>query len=184
MRAVALRLGALQNQSELARDIKLPQPTIHRYLNLLETSYQLVRLLPYAKNRTLRLIKAPKLYWSDTGMALYLSGETTLRGEHLENLILGDLLAWRDTCLPKPDIYYWRTAARHEVDFVIETPTGQLLPIEVKATAHPRTRDLASLQTFKDEYDELVLGGLVLHGGTDTYWIADGILATPWWKVV
>jgi predicted AAA+ superfamily ATPase len=147
-------------------------------------SYQLVRLPAYAKNRTLQLVKAPKLYWSDTGIALHLSGEATVRGEHLENLILGDLIAWRDTCLPKPDVYYWRTVGRQEVDFVIETPTGHLLPIEVKATTAPRTKDLAAMRLFQDEYGDAVLGGLVLHGGTDTYWIADGILAAPWWKIM
>src|SRR5436309_12742705 len=74
MRAVSLRVGQLVNQSELARDIAVPQPTVHRWLNLLEISYQLVRLQAYAVNRTKRLIKAPKLYWADTGLALHLSG--------------------------------------------------------------------------------------------------------------
>lgn len=62
MRAASLRLGQLLNQTELARDVALPQPTVHRWLNLLETSYLLVRLPAYAVNRTKRLIKSPKLY--------------------------------------------------------------------------------------------------------------------------
>ena len=56
-RAAALRLGGILNQSELGRDVSLPQPTVHRYLNLLETSYLLVRLPAYARNRTKRLVK-------------------------------------------------------------------------------------------------------------------------------
>ena len=75
MRAACLRLGQLVNQTELGRDVALPQPTVHRYLNLLETSYLLVRLPAYAVNRTKRLIKSPKLYWGDTGVALHLAGE-------------------------------------------------------------------------------------------------------------
>lgn len=67
MRATCLRLGNLLNQTELGRDTGLLQPTVHRYLNLLETSFQLVRLAPYSVNRTKRLIKTPKVYWSDTG---------------------------------------------------------------------------------------------------------------------
>ena len=74
MRAACLRLGQLVNQTELGRDVALPQPTVHRYLNLLETSYLLVRLPAYAVNRTKRLIKSPKLYWADTGVALHLAG--------------------------------------------------------------------------------------------------------------
>ncbi|MFN9960598.1 MAG: ATP-binding protein, partial [bacterium] len=69
MRAAALRTGQLLNQTELGRDVGLPQPTVHRWLNLLETSYLLVRLPAYAVNRTKRLIKTSKLYWSDTGVA-------------------------------------------------------------------------------------------------------------------
>jgi uncharacterized protein len=73
MQAACLRLGQLLNQTELGRDVALPQPTVHRWLNLLETSYLLVRLPAYAVNRTKRLIKAPKLYWGDTGIALHRS---------------------------------------------------------------------------------------------------------------
>ncbi len=69
MRAASLRLGQLLNQTELARDVALPQPTVHRWLNLLETSCLLVRLPAFAVNRTKRLIKSPKLYWNDTGLA-------------------------------------------------------------------------------------------------------------------
>jgi predicted AAA+ superfamily ATPase len=69
MRAACLRLGQLINQTELGRDVALAQPTVHRWLNLLETSYLLVRLPAYAVNRTKRLIKSPKLYWGDTGVA-------------------------------------------------------------------------------------------------------------------
>src|SRR5262249_14516072 len=63
MRATCLRLGSVINQVELARDTGLPRTTVQRYLNLLEVSYQLVRLEPYSVNRTKRLIKSPKLYW-------------------------------------------------------------------------------------------------------------------------
>ena len=74
VRAAALRLGQLVNQTELGRDTALPQPTVHRYLNLLETSYLLVRVPAYAVNRTKRLIKAPRLYWADAGLALHVAG--------------------------------------------------------------------------------------------------------------
>ena len=83
MRAACLRLGNLVNQTELGRDVGLPQPTVHRYLAMLETSYQLIRLPAYAVNRTKRLIKTPKLFWSDPGMALHLAAEPTPRGAHL-----------------------------------------------------------------------------------------------------
>lgn len=183
MRAACLRLGSLVNQTELGRDVGLPQPTILRHLSLLETSYQLVRLPAFAVNRTKRLIKAPKLYWCDSGLALHLSGEAEPRGAHLENLILTDLLAWRDTQVPRPEILYWRTAAGDEVDFVVEWK-GKLLPIEVKATGKPRLSDARGLIQFRDEYPDLSLTGLLLHTGPEVEWIADGVLAAPWWNVI
>ncbi|HEX6900351.1 MAG TPA: ATP-binding protein [Thermoanaerobaculia bacterium] len=183
MRAACLRLGNLVQQTELGRDVGLPQPTVHRHLALLETSYQLVRVPAYSVNRTKRLLKTPKLYWCDTGLALHLSGETEPRGAHLENMILTDLLAWRDSLIPRPEILFWRTAAGEEVDFLIEWQ-GQLLPVEVKATAQPRLSDARGLLAFRAEYPDLTRAGLLLHTGTEMGWIAQGVLAAPWWRVI
>jgi hypothetical protein len=73
MRFAALRTGRLINQSEIARDAAIPQPTCHRYLNLLEAGYQTSRLPVYAVNRTKSLIKAKKLFWNDCGLAAWLA---------------------------------------------------------------------------------------------------------------
>lgn len=183
MRAACLRIGQLINQTDLARDIALPQPTVHRHLNLLEMSYQLVRLPAYAVNRTKRLIKTPKLYWADTGLACHLAGLTDLPGAYLENLILTDLLAWRDAQRGAADIFYWRTATGEEVDFVIETH-DRILPVEVKTAARPSTSDTAALHTFRSEYGKTCPGGILLHTGERTEWLAPAILAAPWWRVV
>ena len=182
MRAVCLRLGQLMNQTELGRDVSLPQPTVHRWLNLLEVSYQLVRVPAYAVNRTKRLIKAPKLYWSDTAMALHLAGGDP-SGAHLENVVLNDLIAWRDTAAQRPEICYWRTAIGEEVDFVIDA-RGTLLPIEIKASDTPRTSDIKHLLAFKAEYGKRSRAGLLLHTGTAIEWLAPGVLAAPWWAVL
>ncbi|MHB8766357.1 MAG: ATP-binding protein [Deferrisomatales bacterium] len=183
MRAVCLRLGQLVNQTELGRDVALSQPTVHRWLNLLETSYLLVRLPAYAVNRTKRLIKSPKLYWGDTGVALHLGEGAEPGGAHLENLILADLLAWRDARLDRAELFYWRTAIGEEVDLVIEAG-NQLLPIEVKATARPRLGDAAHLRTFRAEYGENARAGLLLHTGSTLEWLAPDVLAAPWWRVL
>ena len=183
MRATCLRLGQLVNQTELGRDVALPQPTVHRWLNLLETSYLLVRLPAYAVNRTKRLIKAPKVYWGDIGAALHLAGVEEPGGAHLENLILQDLLAWRDARIDQTELAYWRTSIGEEVDFVIETG-GKLLPIEIKATARPRLADIAHLRTFRAEYGKKARAGLLLHTGNALEWLADDVLAAPWWRVV
>jgi predicted AAA+ superfamily ATPase len=183
MRAACLRLGQLVNQTELGRDVALPQPTVHRWLNLLETSYLLVRLPAYSLNRTRRLVKSPKLYWGDVGLALFLSGRAEPDGAHLENLILHDLLAWRDTRLDRPDMFYWRTTAGQEVDLVIEVGDA-LIPIEIKATTRPRLTDTVHLRAFHAEYPDRTGAGLLLHTGTTVEWLAPDVLAAPWWRIV
>jgi len=183
MRAACLRLGQLLNQTELGRDAALPQPTVHRWMNLLETSYLLVRLPAYAVNRTKRLIKSPKLYWGDTGVALHLGGSAEPQGAHLENLVLNDLLAWRDSRLDHAELGYWRTATGEEVDFVIEAGQ-QLLPIEIKAGARPRLTDAVHLRSFRAEYGKQARAGLLLHTGSMLEWLAPDVLAAPWWRVL
>ena len=183
MRAACLRLGSPVNQSDLGRDIGLPQPTVHRYLNLLETSYLLVRLPAYSVNRTKRLLKSPRLYWGDTGLAMHLSQEEEPRGAHLENLVLQNLLVWRDSRPAPAEILHWRTTTNDEVDFVIEAD-GALMPVEVKATRRPRLRDARHLRTFRREYGGTARSGLLLHGGNSLEWITPEVLAVPWWMVI
>jgi predicted AAA+ superfamily ATPase len=183
MRAACLRMGQLVNQTELGRDVSLPQATVHRWLNLLETSYMLVRLPAYAVNRTKRLIKSPRLYWGDTGLALHLAEFAEPSGAHLENLVLHDLLAWRDARLDRAELGYWRTVNGEEVDFVIEAG-GKLLPIEVKAAARPRLADARHLRSFRKEYGKKARAGLLVHTGSTLEWLAPDVLAAPWWRVL
>ncbi len=185
MQAACLRLGQLLNQTELGRDVGLPQPTVHRWLNLLETSYLLVRLPAYAVNRTKRLVKSPRVFWGDTGIALHL-GATMPAGAHLENLVLHDLSAWRDARVERVErveLAYWRTTIGEEVDFVIEAG-GKLLPIEVKATSKPRLGDCSHLRTFRQEYGRKARAGILLHAGHTVEWLTPDVLAVPWWRVL
>jgi hypothetical protein len=133
-------------------------------------------------NRTKRLIKSPKLYWGDTGVALHLARRDP-DGPHLENIVLNDLLAWRDARLERADIFYWRTAIGEEVDLVIEAD-GRLVPIEVKATDRPRLRDAVHLRAFRAEYGKQARAGLLLHTGRTVEWLTPDVLAVPWWRVL
>ncbi|MCU0292621.1 MAG: ATP-binding protein [Thermoanaerobaculaceae bacterium] len=182
MRAACLRIGGLLNQTELSRDVGIVQPQVHRFLNLLEASFQAIRLPAYAVSRTRRLIKAPKLYWSDTALAQFLAGEDDPRGVHLENLVLMDLLAWRDVQPRRPEVLYWRTATGQEVDLVIETP-HRLLPIEVKSSHRVGPGDARAVEAFLDEYPDLTDGGLLVHGGNEVFPVSRRVLAVPWWRV-
>lgn len=183
MRATALRLGQVLNQTELGRDVALPQPTVHRWLNLLETSHLLLRVPAYAVNRTKRLIKSPKVYWADTGLAMHLAAAEEPAGAHFENLVLHDLMAWRDARLERAEVCHWRTTIGEEVDFVIEA-AGKLLPIEVKTAARPTLADASNIRVFRAEYGSRARAGLVLHTGNRLEWLTPDVLAAPWWRVL
>ena len=186
MRLAALRAGQMLNQSELARDAALAQATAHRYLNLLETSYQIVRLPAFATNRSKRLVKTPKLYWTDTGLAAHLAGLTAhgtpskgdIPGALLENLVLMQMLAWRETVVPRPEIHYWRTHSGAEVDFVIEHGR-RLLPIEVKSASRARLGDTDGLSAFLDDHPKSAPFGILLYGGSETLMLSERIVAVP-----
>jgi hypothetical protein len=96
--------------------------------------------------------------------------------------VLQDLLAWRDSSPVEAEILCWRTVAGDEVDFVIEQD-GMLLPIEVKTGRRPSLADVRSLKLFRQEYADRVRPGLLLHTGSEIAWLADGVLAAPWWRV-
>ncbi|MBI5500808.1 MAG: ATP-binding protein [Deltaproteobacteria bacterium] len=186
MRLAAPRVGGVLNQSELARDAALSQPTGHRYLNLLEAAFQIVRIPAFAPGRTVRLVKSPKLYWGDTGLAMHLAGisESGLPGDErlvgclLENLVLLDILAWREAVAPRPAVYHWRTTAGAEVDFVLEAGR-RLLPLEVKATERPRPADGAGLERFVDAHPRTAPFGVLLCGTPRALRLAPRVLALP-----
>jgi predicted AAA+ superfamily ATPase len=122
-------------------------------------------------------------YWGDTGVAMQLAETEEPGGAHMENLVLHDLLAWRDARIEHAELGYWRTSIGEEVDFVIEAG-GKLLPIEVKSTARPRIGDAAHLRTFHAEYGKKARAGLLLHTGDAIEWLAPDVLAAPWWRVL
>ena len=186
MRLAALRSGRVINQNELARDSGLKQPTVHRYLNLMETSYVIQRIPAYAVNRSSRVIKTPKLYYADTALALAAAGihaaeeleRANMAGPLWETLVVNDLMAWRETVDPKPEILHWRTTQNDEVDFVIERG-GKVFPIEVKSAERAKLDDAKHIQKFLKEYGKTAPHGFVLYNGSKLEEIADRIWAVP-----
>jgi len=137
---IASRSGGLSNLSSLSRDAGLVMMTLKRYLSILEATYLVKRLPAWFKNIGKRLIKAPKLYLTDTGLLSYLVGIDQQRlntapklfGQLLENYVMQELFkqaSWSETL---PGIYYYRSAANKEVDFVLENRAGAIVGIEVK----------------------------------------------------
>lgn len=187
MEALALRSGSMLNQTEVARDTGVSQPTVHRYVNLLEVSSLLTRLPAFSRNRTRRLLKSPKIHWIDPALAAYLSGlhdplafkHSREAGALFESLVFLHIQVPSGLMVPKPRLFHWRTATGQEVDFVLERGR-HLLAVEAKYTTAPRYADTKGLQDFMAEYPETV-AGLLVYDGDEILRLHEKIVALPWY---
>ncbi len=156
VRMCALRTGQVLNTVEIARDAGISPNTAKEWISLLENSF-LIRLVhPHHSNRTLRMIKSPKLYFLDAGLAAWLAGwrdPETIRlspmaGAIYETQVFGELLRHYRHRARKVDITYWRTRDGEEIDFLVEA-AGRVCPIEVKMGT-PDGRGLPRLERMSD----------------------------------
>jgi uncharacterized protein len=192
MALAANRTAKLLNQADLARDAALSHPTAHRYLNLLETGCLITRIRPFTTNPSSAMVKAPKLLWSDCGLAAWLAGirapeEIDKRldsGFWLEQTIHQTLQSWRALDPTNRRLHYWRDRAGHEVDFILEQ-NGKLVAIEIKSGSQVSLSDTAGIQSFKGmlKKSRSLVCGVVLHAGKARPLDKD-VFALPWgWMV-
>ena len=183
LQLVALRNTKILNISELARDAKLNVVTTSRYLSLMETSFILNRIQPHLKNKSSRLIKSPKLYLSDTGLAAYLEDITNininemLKGVLLESYVAQNLEGIFSAYYPDARVTYWNIQGRYEVDFIIEVG-GQTLAIEVKNSTRWQKNDLVGIQAYLTN-NKKCLGAVLAYNGQDVLKISNKIWAVP-----
>jgi uncharacterized protein len=174
------RTANLLSLSEVARDLALSVNTVKRYLHLLVMTYQCFLLQPYFENIGKRLIKSPKLYFADTGLIRAILGDLSIgRGAIYENWIFNELTKWKQLQPGEPELYFYRTAAGREIDFLLAGEQG-LLPIEVKSHDRISTADGQNLEAFMKEMPGLSLG-LVIYPGSDFTEIRPRIWALPDW---
>jgi predicted AAA+ superfamily ATPase len=149
LRATAARTGQLLNLADLARDADVAPNTAKHWLSILQTAEVVYLLEPYHTNLTQRLVKAPKLYFLDTGLAAYLtewaSPETlaagALSGPILETWIVAELLKSFWHAGRRPPAYYYRDKDQHEIDLLL-VQDGIAYPLEIKKTASPSRADV------------------------------------------
>lgn len=185
LRLAALRTGQVLNQSELGRDAKLPASTVSRYLGILETSFVLGRLSPFLRNRTTRLIKSPKIYLSDSGLACHLAtvsdlsptADEPLRGAMLETYVWQNLTGILGAHLPRARVDFWSVQGRHEVDFIV-TSGKSCIAVEVKAASRFSDRDLAGLRAFAASTSGLH-AGVLAYNGTEAVSLGEKLYAVP-----
>jgi len=182
---LAARCGMLLNKAELSRVLGITGGTIDRWLSVLETSRIIYLLRPYHRNMTKRVVKSPKLYFTDTGMAAYLLRYTDYRvmaagpqnGSLFENFLVMEVLRRSLSLSVPPNLYFYRDSNGSEIDLIIDSQNGLKL-IEIKLAQTIRDPFIESLSRQLRNFEQS-RGYLVSLYETRTPLTRD-IVAMPW----
>ncbi|MCX8522189.1 MAG: ATP-binding protein, partial [Rhodoferax sp.] len=181
VRLCAGRIGQLLNLNSLANDAGISQPTARAWLDLLQTSFIVHLLPPWFVNTSKRLIKSPKLYFHDTGLACWLLGLRTpeqvrrdpLWGALFENFVVMEALKDRYNQAENSPLYFYRDSDGNEVDLLM--PVGrQFHAIEIKAGATVNIDYFKGLKRFNANHAGVLASGCVVYGGEQSQ------LRSPW----
>ena len=174
VRICAGRIGQVMNLEEVGGEIGVSSHTVKEWVSILEASFIIFRLQPYFENFGKRIIKSPKLFFTDVGFACYLLGienenqisRDPLRGHLFENLVVLELMKARCNQGKDPQLYYYRDSQKHEVD-VIFKEGNFLIPIEIKSaqTFHPQL--IRKVNLFQELVGQRAPKGYLIYGGTE-----------------
>jgi len=181
-RLAANRTGQLLNISQLAMDSGLSVPTARKYLGLLETSFVIHTVPAYLSSRTSRLVKTPKVFVTDSGLAAHAVGLTSpardpFRGHLYETYAAQNLLSIIEANITGANLYFWSVQGRHEVDFIIEAGEG-IIAVEVKAATRWSPGDLAGLNAFL-KAEPGCIAAFLAYSGTEMARLGDRLWAVP-----
>ena len=178
---LAARCGSMINMAKLASELTITEPTVRRYIQILETIY-LIQLIPaWSSGATKRVTRAPKLMFVDSGLASYLQTPriSEQSGGLMENFVMGELarqLTWSETAAA---LYHYHDRDGHEVDAILEDNGGRVIGIEVKSAQSVRSEDLLGLRYLKQKLGSRMHAGYVLYCGDDSLSFGDGLGCLP-----
>lgn len=190
IRACAARCGQTLNLSEIGRDVGISTTTSKQWLSVLQASNQVFLLEPYYRSLGKRLVKSPKLYLTDTGLAAYLMGfgspdslwASMQAGALWENHVINQWLRWRDWHAPSVGLWYWRDQVGNEVDLLLERDQ-KLIAIECKLSERPEGKDLKGIRALRKFYgDQMVDQAYVACTIESQFNIEANIKAVSGWK--
>jgi predicted AAA+ superfamily ATPase len=186
LRLCAGRTGQLLNLTSLSNDCGIDQKTVASWLSILQSSYIVYLLRPYYGNFNKRVIKSPKLYFYDTGVACSLLGIKSTeqlathaaKGALFENLIVSELLKERLNAGADDNLYFWRDKTGHEIDLLADE-VGNLQIFELKS-AETISSDFFSGLDYFSKVHTGVQQRILVYGGKQAQNRSNGIRVTPW----
>ncbi len=175
------RVGSVINIESLCNDVGVTHNTLNSWLSLLEVSYLLIRLQPYYENFGKRIIKSPKIYFTDVGLLSYLLGlesadkitHDRMRGYMVENLVIMEFFKARVNLGKEPDLYYFRDNHGHEVDLIVRKGHS-LIPVEIKSTATFNEGLLKNIRYYQKLVGDRAPIGFLIYGGEESF-VVDNI---------
>lgn len=175
---LAGRIGQIINFASLSNDVGVSTTALRNWLSVLKVSYVVFELPPFFENISKRVIKSPKIYFVDTGLAAYLLGirnaeqlqRDPLRGALYENMMIADIYKSILHQGERAELYFYRDSNGTEVDLLIRR-AGQLLPVEIKSAATFTPAFIKGIQHFAALKAAKTLNGVVLFNGEQTYQI-------------
>ncbi len=190
LRLCAGRTGHLLNLQSLGNDCGIDAKTVQSWMHILQASYIIYLLRPYFNNYNKRVIKAPKLYFYDTGIACCLLGiqnqnqvnTHALKGSLFENMVIIDLLKQRLNSGLQDNLYYWRDKTGNELDVLLDNLT--LTAIEIKAGATISSDYQNGLLYFKNLASNQKIKTVLCYTGKTAQERSNGIIINPWPKLI
>lgn len=178
--SVASRIGTNVDLTAISSESGVSTKTVSEWLSVLEQSFICYRLPPYFVNRTKRLVKTPKLYFYDTGVACSVLGieneeqlsSDRLRGSLFENMIISDMLKRKYNSNSGEDYYFYRTSDGIEVD-AVRAYGRKLYPIEIKMSSTFDPSWAKGLNVFLKEYEDSAASGCIVYGGEEEFQFRD-----------
>ena len=189
LRACAARTGQLLNLSELGRDVGISGTTARAWLSVLQASNLVTLLEPYHRSLGKRLVKSPKLYFTDTGLASFLLGfsspntlwSSQAAGALWETYVVSQWLRWRDWQSPSSSLWFWLDRNHNEVDLLIERD-GLLHPIECKLTESPNAADTRGVQALRAFFGEQAIANATIASPTLATYAMGDVAVRPGWE--
>ena len=186
LRALAVRSAQLLHLSELSRDLGVAVNTVKAWLSVLEATHQVIILRPYFANIGKRLVKTPKVYFTDVGTLCFLAGlkdsehaaSGPMGGAIFETAIITEVFKTIISRGIEPQMYFWRTSTGVEVDLVVESGRG-LIPVEVKLSSTPKPAMAQGIKAFRGDFGDKVAEGYVIHTGDIRLPLGSGVTALP-----
>lgn len=187
LRLIAARSSTTLNIAGLARDLRISEPTVKRHLALLETLFLVSRVPVWRGNYGEGVIKAPKIYVSDSGLMASLlraKAEKVLINPDLSGRLFETFVAMeiqRQTSWSGTDVelFHYRDVNKHEVDLVLERRGGEIVAIEVKASATTSRSDARGIANLKERVGPRFVAGFVIYTGRHYLPLGEDIWALP-----